>query len=89
MIKRETILAHYENLESIKERIKSFTDDITDSQKAFAKEYDLALKALKADFKRYLDYQKNKSEFLAIDSETDALTQSWCAEYQEPQAEAA
>lgn len=82
MIKKETLLKHYENLESLKEQAKSYMDDLKDAQSAFAKEYDLDLKALKGDFKKYLDYQKNKQEFLAVDSEMDALTQSWCAEFQ-------
>ena len=83
MIKKETLLALYQDLETLKDQIKSINETISDALKGFSKEYDLDLKALKGDFKKYLDYQKNKQEFLAIDSETDALTQSWCAEYQD------
>lgn len=87
MIKKETLLNHYQDWESLKERVRSINADLTDAQKAFAKEHDLDLKAVKGDFAKYLAYQKNSKEFVAIDSEMDALTQSWCVEYQEPAPE--
>ena len=89
MIERNKLVAFYDDILGQEERKKDISADIKDAIEGFAKEHDISVKSLKGDLKKYKEYQKNKEEFVEVDTETDALTQSWCREYQEPAAEEA
>lgn len=89
MIERQKLVAFYDDILGQEQRKKDISADIKDAIEAFAKEHDIAVKSLKGDLKKYKEYQKNKEEFVEVDTETDALTQAWCREYQEPAAEEA
>jgi len=89
MIKQEELIPFYRDIEVLEIKKKDLSADIKDALTEFAKKYDVSVKSIKADYKKWKEYQKNSDEFVEVDLEVDALTQTWCREYQDRDKEAA
>ena len=89
MIKQEELIPFYRDIEGLEIRKKDIGANIKDALTEFAKKYDVSVKSIKADYKKWKEYQKNSDEFVEVDLEVDALTQTWCREYQDRDREAA
>lgn len=89
MIKQEELIPFYRDIEAQEERKKDIGTSIKEAIDEFAKKYDVSVKSIKSDYKKWKEYQKNSEEFVEVDLEVDALTQTWCREYQERDREAA
>lgn len=83
MIKREELIPFYNDIEAQETRKKDIAADIKDAIEEFAKKHDVSVKSIKSDYKKWKEYQKNSEEFVEVDLEVGALTETWCREYQE------
>lgn len=88
-MKFEEYQAFFNNILSLEDRKKEYSDDIKAAFDAFGSNNNIKVKALKKAYKEYKEFLKDENEFLETDTESDAIIQVMIPQYRDTEKEAA
>lgn len=73
----------FERLQSLEDERKALADEIKESIKVFAENYELEAEAVAEGYKKYKKYLKDPDKFILVDYSIDKVLHSFVKEYQE------